>query len=309
MFEALFAFLFKYRPAVFQKGDLAFGAPGSVMLLLAAAAILGIPAVLTYARVRGRSSRRDRWLLGAFRAAAMLLLLFCLFRPMLLLSAAVPQRNWVGVLIDDTRSMRIADGDSGRARGDFVRHALGGPDSTLLAALAKRFRVRLYRFSSTAESVPDAVALHFASDETRLGDAIERAREDLQSVPVSGLVLVTDGADNSHAVLQDELLSLRARSVPVFTVGVGRERFDHDIELTRVSAAAAVLEGGALDAQVFVRQRGYAGRRVPLVVEDDGAEIARQEIALPADGDVAPVPVRVTMRRAGARTLTFRIPV
>ena len=31
---ALFAFFFKYRPAVFQQGDLAFGAPAPVIMLV-----------------------------------------------------------------------------------------------------------------------------------------------------------------------------------------------------------------------------------------------------------------------------------
>src|SRR6476469_10682787 len=142
--ESLFAFLFKYRPAVFEKGDFAFGSPTSVIVLLLAGAVIGVPAILTYAAVRGKSTRRDRWILGTLRAAAILLLVFCLFRPMLLLSAAVPQRNYVGVLIDDSRSMRIADKD-GKPRSDWVEHAFGGPDSVLLKALREKFIVRMFR--------------------------------------------------------------------------------------------------------------------------------------------------------------------
>src|ERR1051325_8681697 len=136
--EGIFQFLFKYRPAVFANGDFAFGAPSSVIILLLIAAIIGVPAVLSYTGVRGKSTRRDRWVLGALRVAALLVLVVCLFRPMLLLSAAVPQRNYVGVLIDDSRSMQIADRD-GKARRDWVMHAFGGPDSTPLQAVGEKF--------------------------------------------------------------------------------------------------------------------------------------------------------------------------
>src|SRR5262245_26647188 len=95
MFDTLFSFLFKYRPSVFAQGDLAFGSPASVIALLLVAAALGVPAVLSYTRVRGKSTTRDRWILGALRVCAIVLLMICLFRPMLLLSAAVPQRNYV----------------------------------------------------------------------------------------------------------------------------------------------------------------------------------------------------------------------
>src|SRR3954469_23821339 len=84
--ESIFAFLFKYRPEVFSKGDLVFGAPASVMLLLGLGLLIGGPAVMTYAGVRGKSTRRDRWLLSGLRVAALVVLVVCLFRPMLLLS-------------------------------------------------------------------------------------------------------------------------------------------------------------------------------------------------------------------------------
>src|SRR6185437_2916088 len=133
----------------------AFGVPSSVVLLLLAAAAIGIPAILTYGSVRGKSTRRDRWVLGALRAASLVVLIVCLFRPMLLLSAAVPQRNYVGVLIDDSRSMRIAD-EAGRPRSAWIEREFGSPDSALLAALRKRFVVRLFHFSSDAQRIDSA---------------------------------------------------------------------------------------------------------------------------------------------------------
>ena len=309
--ESLFAFLFKYRPAVFEKGDFAFGSPTSVIVLLLAGALIGVPAILTYAAVRGKSTRRDRWILGALRAAAILLLVFCLFRPMLLLSAAVPQRNYVGVLIDDSRSMQIADVDAGDARpqtrGDVVRHLVAGPDSAIRKALADRFLVRYFRFSSGTQRIANADDVTFAGTSTRLGDAIEHARQELEAVPLSGLVVFTDGADNARTPLGDELLSLRARSVPVFTVGIGRERFDKDIEIRRVEASRTALKGSAIVADVLVRQRGYGGQKVPLVVEDEGRVIASEDVALPGDGDLAPVRVHVALNDAGPRTLSFKI--
>lgn len=308
MFETLFSFLFKYRPSVFAQGDLTFGSPASVIGLLLAAAALGVPAVLTYARVRGKSSMRDRLVLGAVRAAAIGVLVLCLFRPMLLLSAAVPQRNYVGILIDDSRSMQIADMD-GRARGDFVRRWLGSPDSALYRRLAERFQLRFFRFGGDVQRIARPDEVTFAAPATHLGTAVERVREELGSVPLSGLVVLSDGADNARTPIADELLSLRARSVPVFTVGLGRERYDRDIEIRRVEAPHTALRGSALVVDVVVRQRGFAGATVPLVIEDDGRVVDRQEITLPDGGDAKPVRVHVAAADPGARTLTVRIPV
>ena len=306
--ESLFQFLFKYRPNEFANGSFAVGAPFSVIVLLLAAAAIGIPAVLSYAGVRGKSTRRDRIVLGTLRVAALAVLMVCLFRPMLLLSAAVPQRNYVGVLIDDSRSMRIADKD-GKPRSDWVEHEFGTQDSTLLKALRQKFTVRLFRFSSSAQRVDSARGLAFNSTETHLADAVEGARQTLEGVPLSGLIVLTDGADNSRAPIGDELLSLRAKSVPIFTVGLGADHFDKDIEIRRVEASRTVLKGGSLVADLLIRQRGFGGTKVPLVVEDGGRIISRDSITLPPDGDVAPVRVTVVANDPGPRNITFRIPV
>jgi hypothetical protein len=305
---ALFEFFFKYRPAVFQQGDFAFGAPAPIAIVLLVGAAIAVPAVLSYRRVRGKSSVRDRWVLRGLRVAALVVLLICLLRPMLLLNAAVPQRNFVGVLIDDSRSMQIAD-RGGRQRADWIRDSIAAPNSALIKALRERFQVKLFHFGGTAEKIDDATGLKFDANETKLGAALEGARRELEMVPLSGLIVLTDGADNSRAPIADELLSLRAKQVPVFTVGIGSERFTRDIEVRRVETASNVLKGSTLVADVLVRQRGFNGAKVPLMVEDDGRLIGQSEIVLPPDGDVAPVRVEVKMKSAGARLLTFRIPL
>ncbi len=307
---ALFAFFFKYRPAVFQQGDFTFGAPAPMAIMLIVGAAIAVPAVLSYTRVRGKSSPRDRMILRALRIAALVVLIVCLMRPMLLLNAAVPQRNFVGVLIDDSRSMQIAD-RGGRQRADWIRDSVTAENSALIKSLRERFQVKLFHFGATAEKLDDAKAtpLKFDENETKLGAALEGARRELEMVPLSGLVVLTDGADNSRAPIADELLSLRARQVPVFTVGIGSEKFARDIEVRRVETSSSVLKGSTLVADVLVRQRGFGGAKLPLMVEDDGRLIGQSEITLPPDGDVAPVRVEVKMSTAGARLLTFRIPL
>jgi uncharacterized membrane protein len=305
--ESVFAFLFKYRPEVFEKGDLVFGAPSSVIFLLGLGLLIGAPAVMTYAGVRGKSTRRDRWILSGLRVASLVVLVLCLFRPMLLLSDAIPQRNFVAVVLDDSKSMTIADrGKEPRAAFEVGTFA---PESTLLTALRKKFQVRLFRMNASAERIESTKGLTFEAQQSHLGDAVERVRQELESVPVSGIVLVTDGADNSRVPIGDQLLSLRARSIPVFTVGVGEERFDKDIEIRRVEAPHTVMRGSAITADILIRQRGFSGRRLPLLVVDGGRIVAADTIAMPADGDVAPLRVSVFLNTAGARALTFRIPV
>src|SRR5215213_9688034 len=69
--EALFEFLFKYRPVVFEKGRLAFGAGLGTYIVVAAALAIAIPALIVYARMRMRGGARDRAVLLTLRLAAL----------------------------------------------------------------------------------------------------------------------------------------------------------------------------------------------------------------------------------------------
>ncbi len=60
---------------------------------------------------------------------------------------------------------------------------------------------------------------------------------------------------------------------------------------------------------VVVTQVGYGGRKVPLVVEDEGRIVSTQDITLPDDGESQTVKVRlkaVGPRRRGCSSSAFR---
>jgi len=140
--------------------------------------------------------------LAGLRLAALAVIVFCLLRPALILKAAVPQQNFLGILIDDSRSMQIAD-RQGQPRSDFVQQQLvpSEVDPPLLNALSQRFVLRFFRFSSSADRVASAGGLTYGGTSTRLGEALARARDELSGLPLAGLVMVSDGADTSDASL------------------------------------------------------------------------------------------------------------
>ncbi|MDH3479967.1 MAG: hypothetical protein OEO20_16855, partial [Gemmatimonadota bacterium] len=204
MLERLFSFLFKYRPIVFERGDLGFGSPWPAWVLAAVALALLALAVVPYLRTR-RLERRDRVILASLRAAAFAILVLCLARPLLVVATVVPQQNFLGILVDDSRSMRIVD-HAGSPRSEFVSEHFGPDGSPLLSALAERFKLRFFRFSESAQRVSDASDFGFAGRRTDLGGAIAAAQRELAAVPLAGLVLVSDGAENGESVLTESLL-------------------------------------------------------------------------------------------------------
>jgi uncharacterized membrane protein len=131
--------------------------------------------------------------------------------------------------------------------------------------------------------------------------------EELGGAPVAGVVVVSDGADNSTEPLVEPLAALRARRIPVYTVGLGREAIERDIAVSRVDLPRTALVGATLLADVLVTQRGYAGARLALVAEDGGRIVASEALTLGRDGEAMPVRVRIPVTEAGARALKFRI--
>jgi uncharacterized membrane protein len=306
VFETLFQALFTYRPVVFQQGEFRFDVTGASLTAAALAGIVMVGAVITYRGVRHKGRLRDRFVLTALRMLVLALILFCLFRPTLVVRAAVPQQNVVAVLLDDSRSMQIPDW-GGKPRGEFLRQQFGSPESPIIKALSDRFLVRTFRFSSSANRIEPEDGLTFNGSQTRLAPSLEGAREELAGLPVSGVVLVSDGADTSDVSLGDALLALKAEKLPVFTVGVGSPQLTRDIQIDRVSTPKSVLKDASLMVNIIITQTGYAGRTVTVDVEDEGRIVGSQQVQLPADGSPATARVRATVTDAGPRLFKFRV--
>jgi uncharacterized membrane protein len=304
--DAVFRLLFKYPLLVFEQGDFVLGLSRPTTLALLVAAALAAAALITYRSIAQDGPVRDKVVLVALRLGLVVVLLFCLARPTLVLKAAVPQQNFLGILLDDSRSMMIAD-DDGRPRSQFVQRELTGPNAALLQELSKRFVLRFFKFSTSAGRVASASEAHYEGTSTRLGDALERARDELSGLPLAGLVMFTDGADTSDVSLDDPLASLKARQIPVFPVGLGQERFTRDIQISRVETPRFALRGSALVVDVVVSQTGYSGKTVSLIVEDGGRIVTSQPITLPPDGQSLTAKVRFMANDAGARLFRFRI--
>lgn len=305
MFDSLFQLLFDYRVQVFRDGNFRFappaGTPIAATVVVAAVAV----AFVSYRVLRSRVEWRQRAVLGLLRLAALAIVLFCIFRPVLVVRAAVAQQNVVGILIDDSRSMQLSDENGTRA--ELIRRTFGNPDSPIMKALSDRFLVRTFRFSSSTSRVTAPSDLTFSGTQTHLAAAIENARQELAGLPVSGLVLVTDGADTTNGTVTDALLASKAESLPVFTVGVGQETLSKDIQVGRVSVPRTALKGTSLLVDAVLTQTGYAGQTVTLDVEDNGRIVGSQPVRLPADGDPVAVRVRFTADKAGPRLFRLKV--
>ena len=308
MFDNVFEYLFKYPQVAYERGEIIWSGSWPPLLLLG---VFVAGAGLVYASYRwgrARTSVAATWTLVLLRAAGLAVLLVCLLRPTLVLSTAVPQQNVAAVIIDDSRSMEIPDEES-RPRAEVARELFASEESALLESVSERFMVRHFRFSALAERLRDSGELDASGTRSLIGPALDFVRQELATLPLSGIVLVTDGGDQDPEALEDALLGLRAEGIPVHAVGVGRESLDPEVEIERVEIPRTVIQGSTVIADVVVAHTGLGGVTVPVNLEESGSILATEEVELTGRTGSATVRIPFSLDDPGVRNLRIRVPV
>jgi len=306
--EQVVSFLFKYREALFAKSQFGFGArpPMLIMVVL----VVGLAALLyfLYATPSIKLPAKWRAALIALRVAMLVVIVFCLMRPVIVVPSVVPQSSYVAVLMDDSASMKLADEGRG-ARLDSVKQLMA-TGSPFLTALADKFKVRAFKFSTSAERVQDANELTGDGQQTNLDAALSQATREATGLPLAGIIVMSDGASNGDSDTQNNLAAtlsnLRARGIPVFTVGIGPTALDGDIELVRATAPRRVLAGSPVTAEVLLRASGVQ-KSVKVDLLEDGHLLRSQEV--PMQGNATTVArLTFTPSSPGLHRYTFNAP-
>jgi uncharacterized membrane protein len=301
--ESLFAFLFKYSPFLFREGEFSFQPLFSPWVFLAAAfALVGIT-VFAYTRSTGTTSNRGRILL-ALRVAGCLLLLGLLMRPTLTLSRVVPQTGLLAVVVDNSRSMGLAD--EGRIRGEPVLR-LVDPKGSFAEALERDYQVRWLKFDRNASRLDRPEALDWRGTQTNLPDALAEVLNQTRNLPLAGVILFSDGADNSYRDLGAVIDEYAARKIPIHTVCLGPESVGRDLELVDVSLPRHVLPGTVTSARVLIRHPGFRGAGVRLTVRDGSTLVTSENVSLSTDSDVTTAEIKLFPQFAGVKTYDFSL--
>jgi hypothetical protein len=298
----MFELLFTHPAEYFARGTLIFALPWWQLALLPLLISLLAFFLLGYFRLHGGTRIRDRVLIALLRGLAISLVLFSLSRPLLEVTALTPQPNVVGILLDNSISMQVED-FAGAPRSALIRQQLDANNGGLRRALQRQFETRLFKFGASTQPLTDIEALDYGDGDSNLGDALEIVQETLRGQPLAGLVVISDGALQANAKLDQQLLALRAAQIPLHVIGVGQTGYPRDIEISQVKLPRQVLKGSRVIAEVTLTQQGYDGQAVDLVVTDDGRILQKQPLRL-APGRQS-VKLEMTTEESGARMLKF----
>jgi uncharacterized membrane protein len=302
----MFEFFFKYPRSVYARGQFAFlGAWPKwtlVLLILAAAAALAwlIRSRLSQAAPAMRGWRV--WVIWGLQTLLAAILLMLLWQPAITIAELKPQQNIIAVLVDDSRSMGISEDGSTRQA-----QAVNALQNGVLTSLNHGFQTRLYRVDDVPARIDNLNDLKPSAPSTRIGDSLKQLSEETSDLPIGAVVLLSDGDDNTGGISADAINALRARHIPVHTVGFGRERAAHDVELDDAVVAPRALADSRIAAKVTFHQRGYATAKINLAVRDvttgQPKVLASRVVTLGPDGNVQTETLMFDIGGAGARTL------
>ena len=298
----MFELLFKYPASIFHKGHFVLLTPWPLWLLgvgiLAAAGLLFWHVRRNHGMLSGARPIAI-WLL---ETALIALLLFLLWHPALSVATLRPQQNVVAVLVDDSRSMSIADESGTRlARAQSLLN--GG----LLKSLGDRFQVRLYKFGTDAQRIQKSLEIAGTAPATRIGNTLDRVMAESSSLPLGAIVLLTDGADNAGGIDLDTVAAIRRQRIPIHTVGLGRQHPERDVEVVDALLAARALPQSRLTATVTLQSYGLSGNKARLSVRDAGKVLASQDVALKGDGALQTEAITFNIGQAGPKTLEIGV--
>jgi uncharacterized membrane protein len=298
----MFELLFKYPASIFHKGQFVFMTPWPLwalgMAILAAAGLL----FWHVRRNHGMLSGLRPLAIWGLETCMVALLLALLWHPALSVATLKPQQNVVAVLVDDSKSMGIAD-----ASGTREASALNVLNSGLLKSLGDKFQVRLYQFGAEPERIAKTDGIAPSAPASRIGDTLERVLAESSSLPLGAIVLLSDGADNSGGIDLQTIEAIRRQRIPVHTIGFGQEHPDRDVEITDAVIPARALPQSRLTAVVSLQSWGFSGSKAKLTVRDSGKVLAAQEITLKGDGQIQSETVVFNCGDAGPKTLDIGV--
>ncbi|HYL38853.1 MAG TPA: vWA domain-containing protein, partial [Bryobacteraceae bacterium] len=296
----------KYPRSMYARGQFALlgaGPKWMLALLIVAAAVSLAWLIRRHLAQAAQNMRGWRtWLIWSLQSLLAALVLVLLWQPAITVAELKPQQNIIAVLVDDSRSMAISEDGSTR-QAQAVKALQNG----VLASLNRSFQTRLYRVDDVAARIDNLKDLEPNKPSTRIGDSLKQLSAETSDLPIGAVVLLSDGGDNTGSIGADAINALRARHIPVHTVGFGRERAQHDVELDDAVVAPRALAGSRLAAKITWHQRGYAGAKINLTVRDVSAPQAKllssRTVAVGPDGNLQSETLMFDIGGAGARTL------
>ncbi|MBT4865492.1 MAG: hypothetical protein HON53_10275 [Planctomycetaceae bacterium] len=198
-------------------------------------------------------------------------------------------------------------------RKEIARRLLTGTSSPLLPQLEDVANVELVVFAGNANSsdkdtlettvkLPPVTLLTGVSD---LSQAMSTRGADSTSSPVVGMVLLTDGRDNSDRDAVVEAARLGQNSTPVFPVIFGSKYRPKDLAIANLDYAPTTFKDDKSLLTATLNTAGYEGEEIEVILEQEGEESVTKTVT--PDSTIASVEFDLKTVNVGRHKYTLRM--
>ena len=276
----MFEKIMRYPIDVFREGDFSFGVPLPGLLIAVMLLALAAATIWAYRRTQGRIQRGFRGFLIFLRTIVLCLLAFCLLKPFLTIYQTNPDDSYLLVMVDQSKSMQITDSPDSETRLQRVNQLLFAEEEGLLEKLNAKFKVRLFAFDTTAKRISSQALTRAEGENTNIPQALNEALDDLQGIPLSGAVVLTDGVDRSGTDITKFAMQIREQKLPIHTVGVGSETGNPDLEIVKLDVPRTAEEDFPVEIWATVKRKGFNGKKVNLQLRNDVRVLKSESVDL-----------------------------
>src|SRR5262245_61688649 len=277
-----------------------FAHPLPLWLAILIATAIAAAVFVEYRRTLSPLTRVQRGVLVGLRALLLAALVLFLFRPIVLLPPSGLRDAVVPILVDSSRSMRLAVADNPTR----LNRAVVLVRNDLLPALCSRFTTEVF---AAGDALTPASLDRLQADAPRsdLSGALTAVRERYRGQRVAAIILVSDGGNTGSGGSRGSSGSRGLGGPPVYAIGVGSPDGPRDREVRGLVAGDPRLDQAKVDLHVTAISSGFGRAPFSLRLLANGQVLETRRIVPSADGSpidelfsVSPDPVNPTVYTA-----------
>ena len=208
------------------------------------------------------------------------------------------------------------------SRQDMVRRIRDHPKFNLWSRLAMLADLQVYQFGASAQQVGTAItkepsntsAAHVdfpdvKSDQptTAIGESLRQVLQEPRSQPLGGILLITDGGNNSGSSPIEAAQIAKEQHVPLFIYGVGVTS-PPDIEVKEVTAQRLAFIGERLEVRAHVVSRNIADKPTTVTLKADGQVVDHLDVSIGGYRE-QDITLHLLPNKAGEVKLEVSVPV
>lgn len=257
----------------------------------------------TYRGIGARTGNRLAWALMLLRAFGLAALILALAKPTWTSEHEFVDPPRLGVIVDDSASMSLPD-PSGPARLDLATKALAGLRRELAKSSGPTVAIDL--FDLRGNPLESGVPTKAEAGRTDLVRPLVASAAKLRARPLAGLVLISDGMDNSG---RKDFAALADLGVPVHTLGFrppdGAGAMN--LAIRRVQAPERAMIHNAVKVDVLLSKTGGPATRARVSIRRGRDSVVTDTFDLPAGDVERPVALTMTPDQTGRFVFTTAV--